>query len=166
MRTEEADGYLENLLVRPVSRTWWLAGRLGLSCLLLITAGVLAGIGAWASAASQHSGVGFGSLVTDGLNFVPLGLFLLGLGAWCSARGRGGPPRWSADAWPGRFSSSSLAEWYTPVTGYWTHPSSSTWFPPPPPVPTGRAWRSSPASGNLAAVLGAILLARRDQKNA
>ncbi len=31
MRTEEADGHLENLLVRPVSRTSWFAGRLGLS---------------------------------------------------------------------------------------------------------------------------------------
>ena len=31
MRTEEAGGYLENLLVRPVSRASWFAGRLGLS---------------------------------------------------------------------------------------------------------------------------------------
>ena len=81
MRTEEADGYLENLLVRPVSRTSWFAGRLGLSSLLVLTAGLLAGIGAWAGAASQHSRVRFGSLVTAGLNVVPPGLFLLGLGA-------------------------------------------------------------------------------------
>ena len=81
MRTEEADGYLENLLVRPVSRTSWFAGRLGLSSLLILTAGLLAGIGAWAGAASQHSGVRFGSLLTAGLNVVPPGLFLLGLGA-------------------------------------------------------------------------------------
>jgi ABC-2 type transport system permease protein len=34
------------------------------------------------------------------------------------------------------------------TTGSWTHPSSSTWFPPPPRLLTGRAWRSSPASGS------------------
>ena len=65
MRTEEADGYLENLLVRPVSRTSWFAERLGLSSLLLLTAGLLAGFGAWAGVASQHSGIRFGSLVTS-----------------------------------------------------------------------------------------------------
>ncbi len=77
MRTEEADGHLENLLVRPVSRTSWFAGRLGLSALLLLlllllllVAGVLARIGAWAGAASQHSGARLGSLVTAGLNVV------------------------------------------------------------------------------------------------
>jgi ABC-2 type transport system permease protein len=64
-----------------VSRTSWFAGRLGLSCLLVLTAGLLAGMGAWAGAASQHSGVGFWSLVTVGLNVLPPGLFLLGLGA-------------------------------------------------------------------------------------
>ncbi len=57
MRTEEASGYLENLLVRPVSRASWFAYRTGTVVPPpLITAGVLAGIGAWAGAASQHSG--------------------------------------------------------------------------------------------------------------
>ncbi len=39
------------------------------------------GVGAWAGAASQHSGLRFGSLVTAALNVVPPGLLLLGLGA-------------------------------------------------------------------------------------
>ena len=81
IRTEEADGQLENLLVRPLNRISWFAGRLGLSTLLVIVAGIVAGVGTWVGAASQHSGVRFGSLVTAGVNVVPPGLFLLGLGA-------------------------------------------------------------------------------------
>ena len=42
IRTEEADGHLENLAVGPVSRTSWLAGRLLLSACLLLVAGILA----------------------------------------------------------------------------------------------------------------------------
>ena len=63
-----------------MSRTSWFAGRLGLSA-FSCSAGMLAGIGAWVGAASQHGGVRFGSLLTAGLNVVPPGLFLLGLGA-------------------------------------------------------------------------------------
>ena len=70
IRTEEADGRLENLVVRPLSRTSWFAGRLGLSVLLLIVAGLLSGVGAWIGAASQHSGIRFGSLLAAGLNLV------------------------------------------------------------------------------------------------
>ena len=150
MRTEEADGYLENLLVRPVSRTSWFAGRLGLSCLLLIAAGVLAGIGAWAGAASQHSGVRFWSLVTAGLNVVPPGLFLLGLGALVF----GAWPRLTSVAVYGYLAWSFLVEFAGGVvhTSHWLLDTSilsfSTWCQPPPPAPTGRAWRSSPASGS------------------
>src|SRR6266567_4659433 len=42
-RIDEAGGYLENLLVGAVSRTSWLAARLGLASLLLATAGIVAG---------------------------------------------------------------------------------------------------------------------------
>jgi ABC-2 type transport system permease protein len=79
-RAEEADGRLENLVVRPVSRTTWLSGRLLVAVVLLVVSGALAGICAWIGAASQHSGVQFGSLVAAGLNVVPPALFLLGLG--------------------------------------------------------------------------------------
>ncbi|SQE00525.1 putative exporter of polyketide antibiotics-like protein [Parafrankia sp. Ea1.12] len=80
LRAEEAAGQLDALLVRPVSRARWLAGRLAVSCLLLGCAGVAAGGGAWVGTAGQSDGIGAGDLVTAGVNIVPPGLFLLGLG--------------------------------------------------------------------------------------
>jgi ABC-2 type transport system permease protein len=54
-RAEEAEGRLDNLLVRPVSRWSWLAGRVALATAALVAAGLLAGLFAWAGAASQDS---------------------------------------------------------------------------------------------------------------
>jgi ABC-2 type transport system permease protein len=166
MRTEEADGYLENLLVRPVSRTSWFAGRLGLSTLLVLTAGLLAGIGAWAGAASQHSGVRFGSLVTAGLNVVPPGLFLLGLGALVF----GAWPRRTSTVVYGYLAWSFLIEFAGGVinTSHWLMDTSVFFHMVPAPATTPD-WSSMAVItglGILGAVLGGILLCRRDQKNA
>ena len=166
MRTEEADGYLENLLVRPVSRTSWFAGRLGLSSLLVLTAGLLAGIGAWAGAASQHSGVRFGSLVTAGLNVVPPGLFLLGLGALVL----GAWPRRTSTVVYGYLAWSFLIEFAGGVvhTSHWLMDTSVFFHMVPAPA-TSPDWSSMAVItglGILGAVLGGILLCRRDQKNA
>lgn len=79
-RAEEAQGRLDHVLVRPVSRVRWLAGRLALSCAILTTAGVVAGAFTWLGAASQGSGVGLGRLLAAGLNLVPPAIALLGLG--------------------------------------------------------------------------------------
>jgi ABC-2 type transport system permease protein len=54
---------------------------LGLAALLIVLAALVAGIGSGAGAASQHSGVGFASLILAGLNIAAPPLFLLGLGA-------------------------------------------------------------------------------------
>ncbi|MGP7999702.1 MAG: ABC transporter permease subunit [Streptosporangiaceae bacterium] len=166
MRTEEAGGYLENLLVRPVSRTSWFAGRLGLSSLLVLTAGLLAGIGAWAGAASQHSGVRFGSLVTAGLNVVPPGLFLLGLGALVL----GAWPRRTSTVVYGYLAWSFLIEFAGGVvhTSHWLLDTSVFFHMVPAPA-TSPDWPSMAVItglGILGAVLGGILLCRRDQKNA
>ena len=166
MRTEEADGYLENLLVRPVSRTSWFAGRLGLSALLVLTAGLLAGIGAWAGAASQHSGVRFGSLVTAGLNVVPPGLFLLGLGALVL----GGWPRRTSTVVYGYLAWSFLVEFAGGVvhTSHWLLDTSVFFHlvPAPAASPDWSSMAVITGLGILGAVLGGILLCRRDQKNA
>ena len=166
MRTEEADGYLENLLVRPVSRTSWFAGRLGLSALLLLTAGLLAGIGAWAGAASQHSGVRFGSLVTAGLNVVPPGLFLLGLGALVL----GAWPRRTSTVVYGYLAWSFLIEFAGGVvhTSHWLLDTSVFFHMVPAPA-ASPDWSSMAVITGLGiggAVLGGILLSRRDQENA
>ncbi|MGO9658519.1 MAG: hypothetical protein ACLP7F_09210 [Acidimicrobiales bacterium] len=91
-RAEEADGRLDHLLVRPVRRSGWLAGRAGVGAALLVASGLLAGLFAWAGAASQSAGVGVGTLLEAGANVVPpslclLGLGLFALGAWPRAAG-------------------------------------------------------------------------------
>jgi ABC-2 type transport system permease protein len=80
-RNEEAAGRLDNLLVRPVARWRWLAVRLAIALGLAVAAGVLAGVAAWIGAVSQHAEVGFGELVSAGLNVVPPAVFVLGIGA-------------------------------------------------------------------------------------
>ncbi len=79
-RAEEAEGHLDNVLVRPVSRHRWLVARLGVGAAVVVVVGVVAGLASWAGAASQHSGVGFGDLVKAGINITPPGLFVLGVG--------------------------------------------------------------------------------------
>lgn len=80
-RGEEAEGRLEHLLVRPVSRPQWFGGRLAVITAALVASGLLAGVCAWAAAASQQSGVGLRRLLEGGINTVPPVLCLLGIGA-------------------------------------------------------------------------------------
>jgi ABC-2 type transport system permease protein len=81
MRNEEASGHLENLLVRPVARRSWLGVRLAVALGLAIAASVLAGVAAWVGAATQSAGIGLGDLLKAGVNVIPPGVFVLGLGA-------------------------------------------------------------------------------------
>ncbi len=79
-RAEEAEGRLEHLLVRPVSRRRWLAGRVAVAGAALVASGMLAGFCAWLGVASQGAGVKFVSLLEAGLNIVPAALCILGIG--------------------------------------------------------------------------------------
>ncbi|NNN13429.1 MAG: ABC transporter permease subunit [Acidimicrobiaceae bacterium] len=81
IRREEADGHLEVLLVRPLRRSSWLAGRVALSVLILVVTGVVGGLGTWIGAASQNAGISLGALILAGFNVVPPAIVLLGLGA-------------------------------------------------------------------------------------
>jgi ABC-2 type transport system permease protein len=80
-RNEEAQGYVDHLLVQPVSRSRWLLGRLVFAAVLVAGVSVVAGLFAWIGAAAQHSGVGLGQLLQAGLNVAPPGVFVLGVGA-------------------------------------------------------------------------------------
>ncbi len=79
-REEEAEGRLDNLLVRPVGRLNWLTGRLAVGAALIVLCGAAGGLLTWAGAASQGGDVGWTSLFEAGLNAAPPALFLLGLG--------------------------------------------------------------------------------------
>jgi ABC-2 type transport system permease protein len=80
MREEEAAGYLDNLLVRPVSRLRWLGGRVVLVVLLIVLLGVVASVSVWLGVASQHTGIAFHSLVLAGCNLLAPALLMLGIG--------------------------------------------------------------------------------------
>jgi ABC-2 type transport system permease protein len=80
LRREEAAGRLDHLLVRPISRTRWLASRLAVSAGAVVLAGMVGGVAAWAGAATQRGGPGFPSLLDAGVNTVPAALCVLGLG--------------------------------------------------------------------------------------
>ncbi|HZN14029.1 MAG TPA: ABC transporter permease subunit [Acidimicrobiales bacterium] len=80
MRREEADGFLDNVLVRPTTRARWLIGRLVVGATTVSLAGIAGGLAAWCGSATQHSGVAFTDLFAAGVNIVPPGLLVLGVG--------------------------------------------------------------------------------------
>ena len=79
-RSEESEGRLDHLLVRPVARSSWLAGRLLVAVVVLLASGATAGVFAWLGAASQHAGVRFTTLLDAGMNLVPPAIAILGIG--------------------------------------------------------------------------------------
>ncbi len=79
-RLEEAQGRLDHLLVGPVSRLSWLAGRVGVAVVVLLAGGVVAGIATWLGTISQNAQVGLATLLDAGLNVVPPAVCLLGIG--------------------------------------------------------------------------------------
>ncbi len=79
-RAEESEGRLDHLLVRPLSRPRWLGARLGLALGLVLLSGVVAGLCTWLGTATQHTGVGLGSLLAAGVNAAAPAVFLLGVG--------------------------------------------------------------------------------------
>jgi ABC-2 type transport system permease protein len=80
MRDEESRGRLDNLLVRPVPRVGWLAGRVAMAVGQLLVVGLAAGVVTWVAAASQHTGVPLHKLVEAGMNATVPALFVLGAG--------------------------------------------------------------------------------------
>ncbi len=79
-RSEESESMLENFVVRPVSRSAWLGGRLVVALVALVLSGVAAGVVGWLGAASQHTGMSFTSLLGAGVNLVPPAVVILGIG--------------------------------------------------------------------------------------
>ena len=79
-RSEESEGRLDHIVARPVSRASWLGGRLAVAVVVLLLAGVAAGVFGWLGASSEHAGAGFMSLLEAGVNLVPPAITILGLG--------------------------------------------------------------------------------------
>jgi ABC-2 type transport system permease protein len=79
-RGEEGEDRLDHLLVRPVSRVSWLAGRTIVAVLALVVGGLVAGVMTWFGTLSQNTGVGLATLVSAGINVLPPAVCLLGIG--------------------------------------------------------------------------------------
>ncbi len=80
VRSEEATGRLDHLLVQPVSRARWLGGRWLVAVIVLLGCGLCAGLFAWLGSASQHAGVALVTLLGSGVNLVPPAIVILGVG--------------------------------------------------------------------------------------
>jgi ABC-2 type transport system permease protein len=81
-RSEESGGMLDHFVVRPVSRSAWLGGRLLVALVVLVLSGVAAGVLGWLGSASQHTGLNFTSLLGAGVNLVPPAIVILGIGVF------------------------------------------------------------------------------------
>ena len=162
VRVEEADGYLDHLLARPVGRRTWLAGRLAVAALLVIAAGGIAGLCAWAGAATRHGSPGLGPLLAAGANVAPPALFVLGVGglAFGLWPRRAPAVAYAVVAW------SVLVEFVGAVAGTtrWLLDTSILGHITPAPAAspdwTANAWLV--ALGLLGASVGTVLFARRD----
>jgi len=79
-RSEEAEGHLDNLLARRLSRSQWLAGRVGFGIALAVAAGLATSVGGWIGVTARHSSVGMPAILQAGLNITVPALFILGVG--------------------------------------------------------------------------------------
>lgn len=84
-RGEEAEGYADNLFVRPVARWSWLLGRMASALGALAVVAVLAGLAAWLSSASQGTGVALPRLLLAGVNILPPAVLVLAVGTLAHA---------------------------------------------------------------------------------
>ncbi len=82
-RGEEAEGRLDNLLVRPVARPSWLGGRALTAVVVIVGGSVLAGFMTWLGATAEDAGIRLGTLVNAGLNVSAPALCLWGIGTLC-----------------------------------------------------------------------------------
>jgi ABC-2 type transport system permease protein len=93
-RDEEAEGRLDHLLARNLSRSGWLLRRLWVAVALILASGCVVGLFTWFGASSQSARVGLGPLLGAGINATAPALFFLGigtllLGVWPRAAGVG-----------------------------------------------------------------------------
>lgn len=82
VREDEAEGYLDNFLVQPVTRLRWLSGRIVLIVLASLAICLCASVGVWAGQAGQHIGVPIHTVLGAGGNMIAPVLFTLGVGVF------------------------------------------------------------------------------------
>ena len=128
----------------------------------MVVAGLALGLAAWAGAATQHTGVGAGRLVTAGLNIVPPALLVLGVGTLLA----GLWPRIAVPLTYGLVAWSFLVELIGSIvtTNHWLLDASLLHHVAPAPAadPRWSSWALMTGIGLVAAALGALAFDRRD----
>ncbi len=76
---------------RPVARTPWLAQRFVVSVTVLAGLGTAAAVFVWAGTAVTNAGLSFGTLLAAGINVIPVGILVPGVGTLAHAL----PPRFA-----------------------------------------------------------------------
>ncbi|HEX9356464.1 MAG TPA: ABC transporter permease subunit [Streptosporangiaceae bacterium] len=165
-REEEAEGRLDHLLARPVTRLSWLAARPAVSAAALATAGIIAGLFTWAGATATGANLSLATLLAAGLNLVPAGIFVLGIGTLV----HGLAPRFAVAAAYGLVAWSFLLEIVGASLGlsHWLLDTSILHHvarAPAAPVQWDMAAILT-AIGIAAAITGALAFTRRDLKGA
>ena len=91
IRKQEAEGYLDNLLVRQVGRAAWLATRTTIVLAVTLLAGFTAGVGFWLGSRGG-AGISLGELAAAGMNAAAPAILLLGFAILVV----GFAPRWTS----------------------------------------------------------------------
>ena len=91
IREQEAEGYLDNLLVRQVGRAAWLATRTTIVLAVTLLAGFTAGVGFWLGSRGG-AGISLGELAAAGMNAAAPAILLLGFAILVV----GFAPRWTS----------------------------------------------------------------------
>ncbi len=161
-RADEADARLDHVIVRPVSRVRWLGDRVAIAAIAILLLGLISGIGGWVGIVAEDAGVGFGRMVLAGLNLVPPGLFVLGIGTLAF----GVVPRWAGPAAYAVVAWSFFVEFVGAVVkaNHWILDTSLLHHLAPVPATDPRWWTWLWLSllGLLAAAIGTIAFHRRD----
>jgi ABC-2 type transport system permease protein len=161
-RGEEGEGRLDHLLVRPVSRVSWLAGRGFVAAVAVVVGGVLAGLATWLGTVFENGGVSFATLLRAGINVVPPALCLLGIGILVF----GVRPRWTTHAVYGVLGWSLLVEIVGAVGTYSRWLLDTSLFHQMAAAPAADPnWTTNAimvAIGATAAVLGGLAFQHRD----
>jgi ABC-2 type transport system permease protein len=92
IREDEESGLVQNILVLRVSRTRWLATRIGVVLAVVLLLGGVVGAVLYLALLGAHTGLGLGTLLASGLNSAAPAVVVLGLAVLCL----GFVPRWTA----------------------------------------------------------------------
>lgn len=80
IREDEAKAYLDNFLVRPVSRIRWLSGRILMVLIVTLLGALIICLGSWSGQAAEHSGLAFHTLLLASVNAMVPVLFVVAAG--------------------------------------------------------------------------------------